>query len=61
MVTTRYFPLYQEKIGIASFDYALAILIDLTGSGEIRQKWESEVDEKHYFRNRIFVRLISPH
>jgi hypothetical protein len=50
----------QNRFGIASFDYSLAILIDLSGGKYIQNAWEASINEEDYFRRGIFARLISP-
>lgn len=52
-------PAVKAKFGF-DFKYALAILIDLSGKQEIRDKWSTEINEKELQKHNIFVQLISP-
>lgn len=51
-----------ERFNIIKFDYALAILIDLTGGETYSKLWNSEMKqmEEKYLKERVFVRLIQP-
>jgi len=53
-------PYIQQRFGIARFEYALAILIDLSGGAELRNFWKADIDEEDFLRRGIFPRLISP-
>lgn len=55
-------PYLVERFSIFKFDYALAILIDLTGGETYSNLWNSEMKqmEAKYLKERIFVRLIQP-
>jgi hypothetical protein len=55
-------PYLVERFNIIRFDYALAILIDLTGEETYSNLWNSEMKqmEATYLKERIIVRLIQP-
>jgi len=55
-------PYLVERFNIIKFDYALAILIDLTGGETYSNLWNSEMKqmEAKYLKERVFVRLIQP-
>ena len=53
-------PFVRKRFGVDGFDYALAILIDLSGTGQCRHQWEAGIDEDAYRRRGIFARLIAP-
>jgi hypothetical protein len=50
----------QEKFPIKKFDYALAILVDLTGGTLYRNWWESNIDKEYYSQQGILAWLFSP-
>lgn len=51
---------YVEKRFGHKFKYALAILIDMSGKSEIREKWSTDINEEELLKDGIFARLISP-
>ncbi len=53
-------PFVRKRFGVDGFDYALAILIDLSGTGQCRHQWEAGIDEDAYRRRGIFARLTAP-
>jgi hypothetical protein len=55
-------PYLVERFNIVNFDYALAILVDLTGGETYSNLWNSEMMqmEAKYLKERVFVRLIQP-
>ena len=50
----------KKKFGIECFEYALAILIDLTDGIETKSWWKKNIDEENYSQKHIFAWLISP-
>ncbi|MBI2190387.1 MAG: hypothetical protein HYU36_00190 [Planctomycetes bacterium] len=53
-------PFIQDTFGIDRFDYALAILIDLTDGSAYRRHWEAGIDEEGLRKEGVVVRVIEP-
>jgi hypothetical protein len=55
-------PYLVERFNMIKFDYALAILIDLTGGETYSNLWNSEMKqmEAKYLKEHVFVRFIQP-
>jgi hypothetical protein len=53
-------PFVRKKFPVERFDYALAILIDLTGGTVYRNWWQSNIDKEYLSQQGIFAWLISP-
>jgi hypothetical protein len=53
-------PIIEKKFGISRFNYALALLIDLTGDEGFSAQWNSIVDEAALSRQGVIARLVSP-